>query len=236
MREQTLKIDLHVHTEFSDDSKTTLKEAVKYAKRKSLDGIAICDHNTIKGALKLAEQTEEFIVIIGEEVSTSNGHILALNINNPIPKGLTPYKTVQLIHEEGGLAVMAHPVTPVKGTSWRKLNPETLYDAVEVINSNAFPFFLSRLLAKRYAEKRCLPKVAGSDSHIPWTIGKAYTEIESTPEIESIIEAVRANHVVPYGKPLSLLERTRILFGKTRKIWKASKRRSSLFGQVLNLI
>ncbi len=237
MREKPLRIDLHIHTEFSHDSKTTLREAVKYAKKRSLDGIAICDHNTIKGALKLAERVKEFVVIIGEEVSTSNGHILALNIVNPIPKGLTPYETVELIHEEGGLAVMAHPVTPIKGTSWRRLNPKTSYDAVEVINSNSFPFFISKLLAERYAERRRIPKVAGSDSHLPWTIGKAYTEVESTPEVESILKAIKANQVVPCGGPLSPIERIRTLCQKPRKNREEVlfKRRIALVDQVLDL-
>jgi len=217
LRCSLLKIDLHVHTEFSPDGKTTLNEAIAYAKRRSLQGIAICDHNTVEGALRLAGKAKGFIVIVGQEVLTSNGHMLALNITKPVQGGLSPEETTRLIHEDGGLAVMAHPAVLVKGTSWRRLDRNTKYDAVEVINSAALPFSASKFMATRYAENMSLPKVAGSDSHVPRLIGCAYTQIESGPELESIVEAVKENRVVPCGGPIPLLERARLIFEKRKK-------------------
>ena len=89
MREELLlelKIDFHVHTCYSQDSSITLKQVVLFAKKRGLDGVAITDHNTVKGALKL--KTKEIIIVPGIEVSTSQGHLLGINVTTPIPAKL----------------------------------------------------------------------------------------------------------------------------------------------------
>ena len=95
-----LKIDLHVHTCYSRDSSITLKEVVAYSKKRGLDGVAITDHNTIKGALKL--KTREILVVPGIEISTLNGHLLGLNVTTQIPAKLDIEETIHRIHEAGG--------------------------------------------------------------------------------------------------------------------------------------
>ena len=88
MNGSPLKIDFHVHTLYSHDSKTSLKEVLVYAKRRGLDGVAITDHDAVEGAIKLSElcnkNDDSFIVIQGLEVSSKHGHILALNVNELI--------------------------------------------------------------------------------------------------------------------------------------------------------
>ncbi len=199
MNSLPLKIDLHVHTCYSWDSATTLKEVVVYAKKRGLDGVAITDHDSVKGALKLAKK-RNFLIIPGIEVSTKRGHVLALNVTIPIPPKLSPFETIQTIHDVGGIAVAAHPTTVYKGGLRRQITSN--FDAIEVINSSSFPFFLSTCLGRRLAVRLNLPQTAGSDSHYPSDIGTAYTIIDANSEVDEVIQAIKRGATVPFGKPI----------------------------------
>src|SRR3990170_7418326 len=127
-----VKADLHVHSIYSSDSIITPKELVFYAKKCGLTAVAITDHNQVEGALKIAKETD-FLIIPGIEVSSSNGHIIGLNLQDPIPKRLSPEETVDRIHEAGGIAVACHPFALFKGSLGEHANGN--FDAVETINA-----------------------------------------------------------------------------------------------------
>jgi predicted metal-dependent phosphoesterase TrpH len=201
-----LKIDLHLHTCYSCDATSSLREVIVYAKKKGLNGVAITDHDTVKGArraLKLASGRREFKVIPGVEVSTLQGHVLALNITSLISKKLGLVETVEKIHEAGGIAVAAHPVVLVKSQIKQRIASVANLDGVEVINSSAFPFFLSTRLSQALAERLSLPQTAGSDAHHASEIGTAYTSVKVDSDIDEIIEAIRKGAVTPFGKGIS---------------------------------
>jgi len=202
-----IKIDFHVHTCYSDDCSTNLRDVIIYSRKKGLDGVVITDHNTVEGALKLLKSKNSKIIIIpGIEVSTATGHILGINVKRLIPRGLSVEETVKKIHEAGGIAIAAHPSAIYKsgiGLS-EKIVCQGI-DAVEGINSSVFPFFLLNYLSRRLAYRAKLPQTGGSDSHLPETIGLAYTVIngvDENPEIEEIIHAVKKGMSIPYGKPI----------------------------------
>jgi len=201
-----LKIDLHTHTCYSEDAKTTLEELVHYAKKQGLDGVAVTDHDTILGALKLAKQ-EELMVIPGIEISTLNGHILALNVTQPIKPKLNLTETVEKIHQSGGIAIIAHPRMALRTGKVQKTSPGSSIDAVEVINAAAFPFSFSTYLSRRLARRLELPQTAGSDAHHPKEIGSAYTIVNASSSCDDIIEAIKRGKTVPYGKPISWVRR-----------------------------
>jgi predicted metal-dependent phosphoesterase TrpH len=194
-----LKMDLHVHTCYSDDATTTLREVVVYAKKRGLDGVAITDHDTVEGARKLVQKSN-LLIIPGVEITTQRGHILALNVTTPIPPMLTPFETIQRIHEVGGIAVAAHPTVVHKGGLRRQI--VSSFDAIEVINSTAFPFFLSTYLGRKLAVRLNLPQTAGSDAHHASGIGFAYTLIEADPDVDEVIRAIKRGAAVPVGKPI----------------------------------
>lgn len=194
-----LKIDLHVHTCYSYDATTTLREVVVYAKKRGLDGVAITDHDAVEGALKLIRKSN-LLIVPGVEITTQRGHVLALNVTTPIPPRLSPQETVQRIHEVGGIAVAAHPTVVYKGGLRQQVTSS--FDAVEVINSTAFPFFLSTYLGRKLAVRLNLPQTAGSDSHHASEIGSAYTLIEADPKVYEIIQAIKRGATVPIGKPI----------------------------------
>jgi predicted metal-dependent phosphoesterase TrpH len=198
-----LKIDLHVHTCYSHDSSITLKQVVAFAKKRRLDGVAITDHNTVKGALKL--KTRDILVVPGIEVSTLNGHLLGLNVTVPIPAKLGIEKTIHLIHEAGGIAVAPHPTTFYKSPPSRRINS---YDAVEVMNASSIPFHVFTSLSKRYAACLNLPQTGGSDSHYAPEIGAAYTIVNADPDIDEIVCAIKRGSVFPVGR--GILLKTRI--------------------------
>jgi hypothetical protein len=110
-----VKADLHVHTTYSSDSVITPKELVFYAKKRGLTAVAVTDHNQVEGALKIAKETG-FLIIPGTEVSSMHGHIVGLNVNALIPRGLSADETVDRIHQAGGIAIACHPFALFKGS------------------------------------------------------------------------------------------------------------------------
>jgi len=206
-----LKIDLHVHTCYSVDAMSSLKETVLYAKKNGLNGIAITDHDSLKGvrkALKLADRMR-FMVIPGVEITTLQGHVLALNITTPVPQNLGLVETVEKIHEAGGIAIAAHPIVFIKSQIKERIASVSNLDGVEVINSSAFPFSLSTRLSRELAERLNLPQTAGSDAHHASEIGTAYTLVEADSGVDEIVEAIKKGAVFPFGKSVSLEMRVR---------------------------
>lgn len=179
--------DLHVHTNYSKDSLITPKELIFYAKQNGLNAVAVTDHNTIEGALKIVKETN-FLVIPGMEVSSAHGHIVALNLQTLIPRGLTAEETIERIHDAGGLAIACHPYAMFKGSLSKHVTGK--FDAVETINASAFPFGYCTKKAIEAAEKFNLSTVGGTDAHYGPTIGCGHTVIEAEPNLEAIAKAI----------------------------------------------
>ena len=201
-----LKIDFHVHTCYSRDSSITLKEVVSFAKKRGLDGVAITDHNTVKGALRL--KTRDILVVPGIEVSTLEGHLLGINVTVPIAAKMGIEETIRRIHEAGGIAVAPHPTAFYKSPPSRRV---TSYDAVEVMNASSIPFLVLTYFSKRFADGLGLPQTGGSDSHYAPEIGAAYTLVEADSDVDEIASAIKKGAVVPRGSGVpwkTRLERT----------------------------
>ena len=193
-----IRADLHVHTTYSKDSLITPKDLIYYSKKRGLNAVAVTDHNFLDGAYKIAKETD-FLIIPGMEVSSSDGHIVALNVHELIPRGFSAAETVEMIHRAGGVAIACHPYVLFKGCLRDKVG-ET-FDAIEVINARAFPFRRSVKKAEEKAQKFNLPRVAGTDAHYGPQIGYGYTVIEAAePSVEAIAKAIVEGHCQPFGK------------------------------------
>jgi hypothetical protein len=199
-----LKIDLHVHTHYSYDSLITPEELVYYARKHGLDAVAITDHDRIDSALKIAKETD-FLIIPGMEISSLNGHIVALNVQEQIPPKLSVDETVDKIHEAGGIAVACHPVTPFKVGLGKHTSSK--FDAVEVINASAIPFGYSVKHGEKIASRLGIARVAGSDAHYGPEIGYAYTLVDAELEVEEIIKALSKGLCQPFGRAIPLTTR-----------------------------
>jgi predicted metal-dependent phosphoesterase TrpH len=213
-----VKADLHIHTNYSSDSVITPKELVFYAKKRGLTAVAVTDHNQVEGAIKIAKQTE-FLIIPGTEVSSMHGHIVGLNVNELIPRGLSADETVDRIHKAGGIAIACHPFALMKGSVGKHVNGK--FDAVEAINASAFPFKRATHKAHQLAERLKLPKVAGTDAHYGPVIGQAYTVIDAEANVEAIVKAIANGRCKPEGTAISLMMR---LENQMRFFWNYVKK------------
>ena len=199
-----MRFDLHVHSCYSKDSNADIDSILMHAKKNGLDGIAICDHDTIEGGIACAKRVEELgtdlIVIPGVEVMSSKGHILVLGVNENIEPHLSPEKTIKRARELGGVVIIPHPF---KLTSHGIGYVEGLdIDAVETLNSRCLDDRPNKK-AKRAADSLNLPQVGGSDAHTPQMVGQAYTEIdvEDNPvDVNSTLMAIRQGKVHVGGK------------------------------------
>jgi len=201
-----LKIDLHVHTCYSRDASITLKQVVYFAKKRGLDGVAVTDHNTVKGALKL--KTREILVVPGIEISTLEGHLLGINVTTQIPAKLGIEEAIRTIHEAGGIAVAPHPSAFYKSPPSRQVRS---YDAVEVMNASSVPFSVFTYFSRRFAEELGVPQTGGSDSHYAPEIGSAYTVVEAEADVDEIVCAIKKGAAFPMGSGVpwkTRLERT----------------------------
>jgi predicted metal-dependent phosphoesterase TrpH len=194
-----VKVDLHVHTIYSRDSLITPKDLVFYARKRGLTAVAITDHDTVEGVLKIAKETD-FLIIPGIEVSSRNGHIVGLNLQEPVEKGLSVDETVDKIHEAGGIAVACHPFALFKGSLGNHTNAK--FDAIETINASAFLFNRCTKKAQEIADRFGIPCVAGTDAHYGPAIGYAYTLINAEPQVDAISKAITKGLCQPFGKPI----------------------------------
>ncbi len=201
-----MKIDLHIHTKYSTDGREEIGDIVRYAKKIGLGGIAITDHTSIRGWREAisAGKALGLIVIRGEEVSSSEGHILALGISSFIEKGLSPRETLEKIREDGGVAVAAHPYRMSNGVGERVVR-DVDFDAIEGMNARS-PHFINRR-GIRLAKDVGKPITGGSDSHLLVEVGRAYTVFpENTESAEDVIDAIIGGKVGFGGKSLGKAE------------------------------
>lgn len=203
-----MKLDLHVHSTCSRDATASPKDVMSRCKMLGLDGLAITDHNAVAGSVEAYGLGREhgLIVVRGVEVSTKEGHVLALGVSEPVPKGMTVAETIEKIHSLGGIAVAAHPQRFPSGTGLDVVRKER-FDAIEVLNGGSSR--RSNALAKRVAEERRLPVTAGSDAHELLQIGKAYTVIESCETEDDVLSAIRKGQTQAGGRSRTLSEGVR---------------------------
>ena len=203
-----LKLDLHVHTVHSPDGFNTPQDITRRLKEEGLDGYAVADHDTLTGIPEALKNSEGLAVVPAVEVTARGAHILALQPTEPIPMGRTIAETVDTIRSQGATAVLAHPYgLPRTWISIKGVRDARL-DAIEVANSAQIPYNYIRDLAEDLADRLGLPQTGGSDSHIPDTIGRAYTLVETpSQDPEDIVKSIRRGLTTVHGTGITLTER-----------------------------
>jgi predicted metal-dependent phosphoesterase TrpH len=193
-----MRFDLHIHSNHSSDSSLSIDEILKRAMKRRLDGIAICDHNTVVGSFHAQKRVRDLnlplLVLPAIEVSTTKGHLIVLGIRENIQPNLTPQETIRVAHEKGGVVIAAHPFKIRSIGSVDSLD----VDAIETFNSRCI--FGENTKAKDMARVLGKPETGGSDSHVLATIGLGYTEIDAEPEVESVLSAIREGKTRPGGR------------------------------------
>jgi len=205
-----VKIDLHIHTIYSPDSVITAKKLHWGIKKSGIDGVAITDHNRVDGALKIAKEYKDFIIIPGIEIETPYGHLLLLNIKRK-PGDVSNISAIRdFVNKEGGVIILAHPLTLFKKS--KMLNDILRFlDAIEVANSHDYMLEKHYKILLETCKKTGIGWSAGSDSHIPDTIGYAYIETEGD-NIDDILEDIRKGKCRVYFRGVSITQRVKKLY------------------------
>jgi hypothetical protein len=203
-----MRIDLHVHSAYSKDCSMRLEEIVRRARAKGLDGVAIADHGTAKGALKARRlSSQDFVVIAGAEIKTDRGEVLGYFLQEEI-RSREFFEVVEEIRAQGGMVSVPHPFDPFRIYRLRGLEElHTYVDAVEVFNARCAMQGSNRK-ALRFALEHGLKLTAGSDAHTYAEIGGAGVVVES-------VEDIRKGRVEIFGTPASFLELLKTKIYKT---------------------
>jgi predicted metal-dependent phosphoesterase TrpH len=191
----TLRVDFHTHTFSSKDSLTRPQDLVATCQRRGIDRVVVTDHNVIAGALA-AHQLAPDLVIVGEEIKTDRGEILAAFVTQEIPAGLTPRETIQRLRDQGAFISVSHPFD-IRSGAWSLtdlLEIAPLVDAVEVFNARIMKPS-ANLQALEFARSQDLPGNAGSDAHAAFELGAALLELSDFEGPEGLRRVIRQGRV-----------------------------------------
>jgi predicted metal-dependent phosphoesterase TrpH len=174
-----LRTEFHCHTAFSKDSLTSPQALINACRRKGIDRVIVTDHNTIAGA-RAAQKIDPERVIIGEEIMTTRGEILAAFVREEIPPMLSPQETIRRLRDQRAFISVSHPFDEWRKGGWREedlLEIIPFVDAIEVYNSRCMrPAFNRR--AAEFARRHDLAGTVGSDAHAPFELGRSLVLLE----------------------------------------------------------
>ena len=169
-----ISVDFHTHTIFSDDSLTRPESLIAASRRRGLDRVVVTDHNTLAGALA-AHALDPDLVIVGEEIMTTRGEILAAYVTEEIPPGLSPQEAILRLRAQGAFIGVSHPFDYARSGAWKLedlLEITPLVDAIEIFNARSLTPASNRR-ASQFATQNGLPGTAGSDAHAAFELGSA---------------------------------------------------------------
>lgn len=172
------KVDLHTHTIYSKDCLTQTAKLVEQARRVGLQKIAITEHNRLDGALVAKAMAPE-LIIVGEEIKTTHGEIIAYFVKEEVPRGLSPQETIARLRDQGAVISIPHPLDSVRTSAMRLTNVLQvidLVDALEVLNARCV-LDRDNVAAAALAQEHGKLLTAGSDAHTPAELGRCYLEM-----------------------------------------------------------
>lgn len=215
-----LRVEFHCHTVFSEDSLTSPRKLVDTCRRKGIDRVVVTDHNTIAGA-QAAQKLDPELVIVGEEILTTRGEILAAYMTEEIPPHLSPQETIMRLKGQGAFISVSHPFDRIRKGGWDEddlleILPEV--DAIEVYNSRCMNPNFNRM-AKSFAEKHNIAGTVGSDAHAAFELGRSLLLLEQFKGPDEMREVIRSGvPQVKWSPPwIHLTSRYASIYKKVRK-------------------
>jgi hypothetical protein len=173
------QVELHSHTYWSKDCVVDFDAIIRRCEKLAIDRIAITDHNTAGGALTMQKIAPD-LVVVGEEIMTTQGELLGYFMRESIPADLTPEETIRRLRDQGAVISVSHPFDRLRKGAWQEeelLRIIDQVDAIEVFNARCiFPQDNDRALA--FAEQHHLVGTIGSDAHSRVEYGRALTQME----------------------------------------------------------
>jgi predicted metal-dependent phosphoesterase TrpH len=205
-----LRLDLHNHTSCSYDGFNRLVDYERAYRRGAFDVVAITDHETVEGALRL-RQRASFPVIVGQEIKTGEGEVIGLFAERPVPPNLGAEETIARIKGQGGLVYVPHPFLRWIAQSLGKATLLRVLPGVDIVEAHNGLVFHSgpNEEAQAFAARLQLRTGAGSDAHVPVEIGTAWVEVPGLTEPPLSPAAL-----------LAALDRGRVAAGPTPPMWR----------------
>ncbi|MGB9966062.1 PHP domain-containing protein [Halobacterium hubeiense] len=199
-----LSVELHSHSELSYDGRDPVEMLLEQAQAVGLDALAVTDHDEIDASLRAADLAEEYglVGIPGMEVTSADGHVLAIGVEEAVPSGKPFVDTLDEIRDRGGIAVVPHPFQSSRSGVAPNISAATLAsaDAIEVYNSRLLTGRANRK-AERFARTHNRPMTAGSDAHIAEMVGQAVTRVGADERsLDAILDAIRDGRTSVEGK------------------------------------
>ncbi len=204
------KADLHMHSTYSDGV-ASIEQILHHVQHYTdLDVIALTDHDVVEGALRMrdlwAKGNYRFDFIVGEEISTREGHMLALYIEKRIQPGLSMERSIDLVHEQSGLALVAHPLNPIFRHSCQREVLDRIFservvwlDGIETWNASFCGIGANRLAMRVNREVYGWPEIGNSDAHTLGAIGRGRTWFEGK-SAEDVRRTIELGLSAPGGK------------------------------------
>ncbi|MFC2060428.1 PHP domain-containing protein [Chloroflexota bacterium] len=189
--DKLLKADFHIHTEYSMDCSTPLEEIINRCLKVGINCIAIADHGTIEGAVRM-KSIAPFTVIVAQEILTPHGEIMGMFLKEGIPGGLSVEQAISRIKAQGGLVCIPHPFDNLtrRGLGEQKLKALVKQiDIIEVFNARS-PLAQYSNKALAFASKYGIPGTAGSDAHTLGEIGNTYVEIPGFNSHDELLDTL----------------------------------------------
>jgi hypothetical protein len=198
------QVDLHSHTLWSKDCIMPFEQIIALCENRGIDKIAITDHNTADGALALQKIAPE-LVIVGEEIMTTKGELLAYFVQESIPRGLSPEETIRRLRDQGAIISVSHPLDRLRNGAWQEADLREIIDqvdALEVFNARCL-FAADNDKALALAGEFDLPGTAGSDAHTAPEYGQAMARLRPFDGSADFLVALREADVTDYVRRLS---------------------------------
>jgi len=191
-----LKADLHVHTQYSMDCNTPLEKIVSRCLKIGINCVAISDHGTAEGALKLRE-IAPFTVIVAEEILTPHGEIIGMFLEETIPSGLSVAETLSRIRAQNGLVCIPHPFDTIRKSALQNHIIEEITEQIDMIETLNARVMLPKNSAKAraFAAKHGIIPSAGSDAHTVREIGNAYVEMPEFGGRDDFLQALEKGKI-----------------------------------------
>lgn len=183
------RVEFHCHTMYSKDSLVEPRKLVETARRKRLGRLIVTDHNRIGGALD-AQKIAPELVIVGEEILTTHGELLAAFVREEIPAGLEPLEAIRRLKEQGAFISVSHPLDPLRG--WKRKHLLEILphlDALEVFNARCIDEKFNDD-ARAFAREHGLPGIVGSDAHTLMEVGRATLTVAPFTDAESLRKVI----------------------------------------------
>lgn len=191
-----LKADFHIHSEYSFDSTNKLEAIIERCVKTGINCVAIADHGTAEGGLKL-QRIAPFKVIAAEEVLTPAGEIMGMFLTETIPTRIPVDEAIKRIHDQGGLVCIPHPFDVIVRTGLGGKVMESVIDDIDIIEvfnaRTPLPCLSTRAMA--FARKYDKVRSAGSDSHTIDEIGRTYIELPEFNGADDFLAVLRQGNI-----------------------------------------